>query len=245
MRKFKHITGLVAIKQQGELYKVKTNKQYSNFESIIESCLIEDSSEWEEIIEKEYEILSFRIIKGVFMSDNERIIYSPFPGYTEKDYIGNNKVWDIHSIKRVSDGEIFTIGDKAKFLTGNSQEIKSFQLRGNEIKVNLEFNSYLLQSIVKVKEKPLFITFDKIKVFEGQLFHCIDSKKFTINPRNGGDGLNFKSKEVLSRCYSFEANAKEWILMNKPCLSINDVLKVYEYEIKLKDELKELVKSKL
>lgn len=54
---------------------------------------------WEEVIEKDYEILSY-------ISKLKNAIIS-----SEDDWI-NHGDWDIHSVKRLSDGEVFTVGDK-------------------------------------------------------------------------------------------------------------------------------------
>lgn len=77
---------------------------------------------WEEVIEKDYEILSFSQnsnIKDLWTN------FGPIPncwcrnvngfavtkGYTLNEIL-NNPLYSIHSVKRLSDNAIFTIGDK-------------------------------------------------------------------------------------------------------------------------------------
>ena len=96
----------------------------------------------------------------------------------------------------------------------------------------------------EVIDKPLFTTEDGVDIYEGDRIYCIFSD-FSI----GFTGkLNFKPTTL---CFSSKERAEEYILMNKPCLSINDVNNCYDsphgspIHNKLVDKLKQLVKSKL
>lgn len=99
---------------------------------------------------------------------------------------------------------------------------------------------------VKSVRKPLFISEDGVEIFEGQNYFSIDA------------ALNEKIQEVFStkntikscfyRYFSTKEKAEEYILLNKPCLSINDIKNFGEgmtvYEM-IANRLKELVKSKI
>ena len=72
---------------------------------------------WEEIVEKEYEILSF-IHNGDYGVPEETIISiknyrldSDIQFLRQGHYI-DSSCWNIYSIKRLSDRETFTVGDK-------------------------------------------------------------------------------------------------------------------------------------
>ena len=77
---------------------------------------------WDEVIEKDYEILSFSQDSGItdiwtkFYPDswgrNVNGQCATIPYTTEE--ILSNKLYAIHSVKRLSDGEVFTIGDNTK-----------------------------------------------------------------------------------------------------------------------------------
>ncbi len=53
---------------------------------------------WEEIVEKDYEILSQTSVRVCNPKDNYKVVRNTTPV--------------IHSVKRLSDGEVFTVGDK-------------------------------------------------------------------------------------------------------------------------------------
>lgn len=191
---------------------------------------------WEEIIEKDYEILS--LIEGKF-------IY-PCDKYS-KDYIHqlvNTIGANIHSVKRLSDGEIFTIGDKinnGSVITG----IKHFKDRLN-IWLDLSGKScyggyFTIDDIIKDKQ-PLFTTEDGVDIFEGDNYFKVLQESFILldmknaNDNHRKDATTFSTKE----------KAEEYILINKPCLSYNEVLNATKIRNKNTFEtLKDLVKSKI
>lgn len=67
-------------------------------------------SDWQEVVEKDYEILSWR-------NKNSKTI----------SHLLSGKNHEIHSVKRLSDGEVFTIGDMTTGVSYNdSRSIESF-----------------------------------------------------------------------------------------------------------------------
>ena len=96
MKKFKHkITGIVAEKLNTcEKYKLKISTS-----DVIPAWVIENSNDWEEIIEKDYEILEYSY-----------------------DTLDNTSV--IYRIRRKSDGVEFKIGDRICG-TSSIQEVKN------------------------------------------------------------------------------------------------------------------------
>lgn len=108
--------------------------------------------------------------------------------------------------------------------------------------------------LVKVKE-VLFITKDNVEIYEGDTYYYIwinltadNEEKFIIyktenailkkNEKWSEDALFFSTKEA----------AEEYIIMNKPCLSIKDIQEVYPSSNNKKyphlERLINLVKSK-
>jgi len=109
----------------------------------------------------------------------------------------------------------------------------------------------LLSDLSKVK-KPLFTTEDGVDIFEGDTYWWVTKLTYWCNFTNNVK-ISFYHDTEKYWYFSTKEAAEEYILMNKPCLSLNDVFKVYP---KLKRssnniwtkhalELKELVKSKL
>ena len=78
---------------------------------------------WEEVIEKEYEILSFKCIvdhSSVADFNEIRVISentATVKAYLEMGSCVKNGDWAINSVKRLSDCEVFSVGDTVKALT--------------------------------------------------------------------------------------------------------------------------------
>ena len=202
---------------------------------------------YQEVVEKDYEILSV-------ITNNNKFI--------EKVYNQDATIepyWKIHSVKR-KDGEIFTIGD---IVTNKGEIINEFEIIDNKLKVwfihpsyscpskpknnrsitgcgNMNFN--WLKNIVKIKQ-PLFTTEDGVDIYEGDYSYGVHNSKFDIVKIKhistvyvGDNFIEFSTKE----------KAEEYILLNKPCLSYNEVLKAVSIKNKNTFEtLKILVKSKI
>lgn len=157
---------------------------------------------WELVVEKEYEIL-------------------------ERKRKERHGAEFIHSIKRLSDGEIFTVRDNVAFdLSGNTMVIKSIYISDNELwisdKDESQWGGVKLRAIQHVK-KPLFTTEDGVDVFGGEKYwmfsgdtiigsiHAIEGSFY------GPDIKRFSTKEVAERYVKVKDAAKrgEWLV--EPC----------------------------
>lgn len=198
----------------------------------LENDWIENYPEfWELVVEKDYEILSVITNNNKFIEKvyNQDVIIEPY--------------WKIHSVKRLSDGEIFTIGDKVV----NGNIINEFELIDNKLKVwtvhpsytipikpkdngsitgcgNMSFN--WLNNIKKIKQ-PLFTTEDGVDIFKGDDYYHTDIKlkihKGTNAKINSGNLIGLEGYNY----FSTKEKAEEYILMNKPVLSLKDVASIY------------------
>ncbi len=128
---------------------------------------------WEEIVEKDYEILSFynKNDKDLFIKKQDGLFYfrtwgNPrITGLTEEDFLdSDSSVNTIHSVKRLSDGEEFTIGD-----TTNKGIIKAFIDFGHTLHCDCSIvnTSYFSGNINKLSpiNAPLFTTEDNYKIY--------------------------------------------------------------------------------
>ena len=110
-----------------------------------------------------------------------------------------------------------------------------------EAEPNLEF----WQEVVK--REPLFKTFDGVDVFEGDYYHSVNPLyiycgKNTITISNRPDKSNhWETNRNCLKFFSSKEKAKEFIILNKPCLSLKEVTEYWQQE----KDLKELVKSRL
>lgn len=171
---------------------------------------------YEEIVEKDYEILSLIEDKFIYLCDK----YS-------KDYIHqlfNTIGVNIHSVKRLSDLQIFTIGDKTEF----GDIIKYFKI---DNKSNLLIIGYKdcedILEFVKHSKQKLFCTEDGVDIFKGDKYYYINS-----NFNNPWEVVNTKAdcpdlinkNDLTYKRFSTKEAAEEYILMNKPILSVNEVI---------------------
>lgn len=193
---------------------------------------------WEEVVEKDYEILSF--------SQNNKNSYWKLDSQLKETFclvdgrhhlLSLNEMlkeesYNIHSVKRLSDGEVFTVGDKLK--AGIYQhKINGFIInkKGQLMMEYLFPDKYYNQlSTLQHIKKPLFTTEDGVDVFEGDNVHWVCDEFtyfYTKNVDETHCNLINSSKKGVFKIFPTKEAAEEYILMNKPCLSINDVFKVY------------------
>jgi len=209
---------------------------------------------WEEVVEKEYEILSI-----IFESSNridtlrENGLYAISTGSNKQEtgkysidcyYLG----WEIHSVKRLSDGEVFTIGDEIIDEDLGVCSIRGFKIINNKMHIIYLDYDYPLEKTIKHKQK-LFTTEDGVDIYEGNKYWCINIKDFNYW------ASICKSKTQLHkdyRAFSTEKAAENYIKCHKPVLSYNDVSKImidyngdFSFREFLKPILTKLVKEKL
>ena len=199
-------------------------------------------------IKKDYEIVSILLQR----SDKHQI--HNVSEYKNTGYIeallncNGNK---IHSVKRLSDSEIFTIGDKVIGYNNSITKIKTIDLVG-EVSLNIgtdKHEGFSLKNLKKAKQ-PLFTTEDGVDIFEGDNLYSIDNmlnirKHLLFNARYDDNTL-LNNRIFFNSDYkhfSTKEKAEEYILMNKPYLSLSDVWD----NLKVKDqkEVMKFVKSKL
>ena len=173
----------------------------------------------------------------------------------------------IHSIKRLSDGEIFTIGDKTHLTNGNyyNFELKEFRFFNNGESGHLEKHRnkiflkagivsnlckepifFYLDNIVKTKQ-PLFKTEDGIDIFDKNhypIYHL------GVNGNNKNYIYADRAEYILNNpriCFASKENAEEYVLKNESNLSISDIINTCKAYITpdLEASLKRIVKQKL
>lgn len=168
---------------------------------------------WQKVEEVDYEILSYSGTRS------NTVIKKSHPNFKlmKEDFLYNiDPTVFIHSIKRLSDGEVFTIGDKCKYI----DVIATFRLKEDKIIVVGEKATDFLNHIRRYKT-PLFTTEDGVAIFEGDLYYLV-SKDFCIG------FCSFYSKSDLTyKLFSTKEKAEEYILLNKPLLSLNDLLSTW------------------
>lgn len=201
---------------------------------------------WQEFVEKDFEILSFihdgthGVQKGTIVKMKDGKLDSEHQNLDESHYLAA-KVWSIHSVKRLSDGQIFTIYDKVKILNSliiykitsmKLTESNRIYVVGIEDNTPNRFSSFGqdLANLIKVKQL-FFKTEDNVDIFEGMNYFTVyimndkryntwvtQAKPFVAN----GKPENYVHDDV--KYFSTQTAAEEYILLNKPCLSVTEVM---------------------
>lgn len=221
----------------------KTGEIITYKDGVIKSanCSIETGVEpskqfWEEII---FEIISFINSEEQIFVKNEIGIFK-----TERDNelndFGNwrtlKHIFDvatdlkIYSVKRLYDNEIFSIGDKINFrgLYGNNNAHKYDTIKGFKFKqdgsLGVKYHNGLvgIEKIQKYKE-VLFTTEDGVDIFEGDEVTWLFRDELKIAGTRKAD----KNMYTDLKYFSKKEKTEEYILLNKSCLSLNDLLSVW------------------
>jgi hypothetical protein len=232
--KYKNInTGEEAILLEGHdsFYKVSNG-------GTVPSRFIEDNCSWEIMDEKEYEILEYRCDKlglNIIAKLKDDGLYH-FDGgtyYSPTSTISNIN-YKIHSVKRLSDGEVFTIGDDINFNDKEIAKLLEIQFEIDPIdkgKGTLCFVNdhevlgkwWTIDKLSKIKES-LFKTVDGIDIYGGEYIYAV-SDDFQLLYTS----FARKSDETI-RSFSTKDAAKEWIRKNKT-FKLSDIKRVLEDEL--------------
>lgn len=246
-------------------YKVIKTKDSCYSNTLSRNTIENFPDNWQEVVEKEYEILSiidtstswiYKLIKdsNIFRYEREYNVLE-----LTLNSINNqlDDSYKIHSVKRLSDGEVFTIDQLiySKFW-GASGNIIKLHLVGETLYYDSKNGNKQFSSVISdlhiIKQK-LFTTEDGVDVFEKDEIYVVSKIHFIIS--------NWTSQCLTSSnlnpnylSFSTKEKAEEYIILNKPCLSYNDLS---QYLVKVCDIgiantvivnhqiLKELIKSKL
>jgi hypothetical protein len=212
--------------------------------------LPDNNTHWEEVIKKDYEILSF-IESGsniVFERFDDYIYISGKSRITEEEALKSSL--NIYSIKRLSDDEVFTVGNKV-YNGYCITEILNFNTLNSELKILTVSGTTILSNIQHIK-KPLFTTEDGVDINNLDSVYYIRNRWLEHKDYFIYNTTATKSSASTGHLYfSTKPRAYNYILMNKPCLSINDIKlsldksKKYQYHNTTLNNLINLLKTKL
>jgi hypothetical protein len=155
---------------------------------------------------KDYEILSFVYPEtGFLLHKNED---GTFGIYSIDEYILSNiPIHKIHSVKRLSDGEVFTIGDRVN----NRAVLERLFLAHGEMFAGASTQDAVI-SLFELKKEPkhnwVVFTVEQFNM-KSWVPYDLNREKYLFN----------KSKEYYYRLFKTEQEAKDFIIDNKPCLS--------------------------
>jgi hypothetical protein len=191
---------------------------------------------WQKLEELDYEILGFfnKMNKRVYHFDKASKSFCSIDGFHNNvNYEYCLKYYVITSVKRLSDGEVFTIGDTIANMCDSKQKISELYVNKNDGKMCVYTSTtcrFTIKSIKKVKT-PLFTTEGGVEIFEGNEYwyvvtfqHNIGHEWKPLNHVADWNGNAELMKPPLGgKQFSTKEEAEKWVLFNKPCLSINEI----------------------
>lgn len=170
----------------------------------------------EKIIEKDYEIISY------VAKDNPTNITTKRRGaHLHEEY------WTIHKIKRLSDGEIFTVGNKITGYHEDARSIQTIRICTYTGRIRLEQSGGYtdLMYATKVKQ-PISLTHDGKDIFEGDTVWWVNKKTFCSDYFVPTPSVIFFSD--INVYFLTQEAASDYISRNKPRLSIEDCFKILQ-----------------
>ena len=212
MKKYKLVKEYPGSDHEGIIVSLKTpNGLYEGYQYNYSTKHVENNPEyWEEVVEKDYEIISY------VAKDNPINITTKRRGaHLHEDY------WKIHSVKRLSDGEIFTVGDLIKTPYTEGTRITKFQNpEGNEYFIEIPTGFARLSTIEKVKKQPIFLTHNGKDIFVGDRIVWVNKDSLVHGTFTADYGSLFLSDQVA---YFLSAvDAQDYIQKNQVLFTTED-----------------------
>jgi hypothetical protein len=214
-------------------------------------------SKQQSVPNKDYEIVAFKDFKNhyEYYTKNEHGEWSNAVSskkYTQWELIHNG--YAIHSVRRISDNSVFSVGDEVYFNQYNDRsKIEKFlhddsSTTRNGMYATMTDGKYLSNlSSLRKYNKPLFRTEDNKPIYEGDYYFPVNKNFFQCGRCNG---LGWYQPDSGEKYFSTKEAAEDYINCNKPCLSYNDISNYYDSVVNrfappFKEGLKELVKQKI
>lgn len=217
---------------------------------VVESDCTNYPEFWEEVKEKDYEVLTMKGSKkegDILYRVNDDGTVNPWGNPMKSVEDALNHGYTIYSIKRISDEEVFTIGDpvmlNASWTSGDTFISKITLNENNEIVFRIRQGKYEssypkahLEEWTKTNT-ILFRTEDGVDIKLGDSYFVVENvlllpmpstniREFSCN--DSSVYLNFVNKPYF-KIFSTKEAAEEYVIMNKPCLSLKDVLESYKF----------------
>lgn len=244
MKKFKLKSAFCGLKK-GQIIEIAEKCVYNIYYKGVNVKLTGLEKELlEEIVEKDYEILSFS--QNI---SNEIVKVSKTDLALTAEEFFKNKCWNIHSIKRLSDDEVFTVGDKlwcgviTKFeISGKNNILITCKPDRNDIVTTYMFGSP--QGLKK--DGPLLITEDGVDIYHLGSVQVVNKKTASIYARNCK-----VTKEMLENnkdrflYFKDKGKAERYSFHNKKVFSLQDIHKLIQQEYPTNKNVQVLLYQKL
>ena len=165
----------------------------------------------------------------------------------------HDEFWNIRVVERLSDGEVFAIGNIIKtYENGRNHKIDSISLAEGKdslkqgIWVNYDGGSQHFSNTIKVKDK-LLTTEDGVDIYVGDQTWILHKKSWHLSalPIKHNNSSWFQSGEPAHWSFSSKEAAEAYMLNYLPCLSLDDIRRSLSLSTPKINTLVTLIKTKL
>ena len=175
---------------------------------------------------KEYEVLSFKHKGLSYTKWHDEFYHRTYGKYynTSLNHVPQNA--EILSVKRLYDGEVFSVDEKVYLKASDGKGvfyIRKFSIKDGQCFASSGIN---IMQLEKVKE-VLFTTEDGKEVYNEDNVFLLCTKTWHKSPAISAPKDPF-SDDGRIKYFSTEKAREEYILMNKPILSLNDLIIVWD-----------------
>jgi hypothetical protein len=219
---------------------------YSEIDSVVDGVdpILKEAQKFKKDWEKrnapipEYEILSFR---DPCSDAQHRIVayQSHHLTYEQWSQSWLNAKAPIHSIRRTKDGEVFTVGDTVRHVDGDyTNDIKGFYLPCDDTSEVWFYWTDFKETVksldnfkkdnpqISPPKSPLFRTEDGVDIYEGGEIWVVGTWYNCFYDHASKE--QHEAHKEHCKYFSNRYNSERYVLMNKPALSINDVMFFFE-----------------
>ncbi len=149
-------------------------------------------------------------------------------GYTIQYHLDNPKTYQIHSVKRLSDNKVFSIGDSICFTWYRAfdvrQLIQKIVIEDGQIMLyygeNSKYDLMYARLNPKHKQQPLFITEDNKPIYDNSETLWRVNKEFDIYSLLASEAYVCRDDY---KHFSTKEAAEKFVVENKPVFSYNDL----------------------
>ncbi len=203
---------------------------------------VENSRDWEQVIEKDYEILEVKIADGTIITYENGICTkrtdkcSVDQTLSLEQILRTNHIKYIHSVKRLSDGEIFTVGDCFDVGLG-SRVLESIWLDNDGVlglnhekgRITNTKGTGVFSKAKKISP-TLFVTEDGVSITKDSKSYChVDLRTYAISESNNpipGISGNMIGKGFVY--FSTKEAAQKYIDSKKVLIRTQDGVDLFE-----------------
>jgi len=175
---------------------------------------------------------------GVYVYNSPTIKYILPPDIVENSYdweeIKGYEIWrsngeTIYAVKRLSDNEIFYLGEKVTYSEryNGPFKINKFQEKDGKLYVHSESNCECnIDSLITIKKDiPILTTEDGVDIYnKEQTIYAVFFNKYTASLLAADIKAKYFNSYTTHKLFSTQEEANKYILYNQPILSLNEIL---------------------